>query len=184
MIRKSLALMCFAILLSLQPIGASTAHAEDPVTLSDLSPGAELAFWNKIKESGDIADFATYLQNFPNGMFYDLALEKFQGMGGNPSDLRDLASVNPAKPPVEVAPILPKKTVAKTTIKKKQATRPVCPITKRLVGNSCRVVVKKVKVAKPKLVRIAKKLPKKKVYHTIRSDGAGGDGGGGGGGWN
>jgi hypothetical protein len=107
MIRKSLALLSFTLLLALQPIGTRSAYADDPITLTDLSPGAELAFWNKIKDSGDIADFATYLQNFPNGMFYDPALEKFQGFGGNLSDLRNQSVAIPAEQPANVKPVTP-----------------------------------------------------------------------------
>jgi hypothetical protein len=197
MFRKSIALLSFAFLLSLQPVGMSTAFADDPVPLTDLSPGAELAFWNKIKESADISDFATYLQNFPNGMFYDPALEKFQGLGGNLSDLRNVSVAVPAEQPAKAKPVTPVRKVVKTTSKKvykrstrrvatKRITRPVCPVTKRLVGNSCQVVVRKVKVAKPKPVRVAKRVPKKKFDPSIRKEGAGGGGGGGtgnGGGW-
>lgn len=190
--RISLAFLSFAVLLSCQPIGTNPAFADNHVTLSDLSPGAELAFWNKIKESGDNADFSTYLQNFPNGMFYDLALVKFQALGGNPSNLRGLPVAVPAEKPADVKPVNTVRKVVKKTNKKivrkktkrvatRRATKPACSNSKRLVGNSCRVIVQKVKVAKPKAVRVTKKLPKKKVAPPILRDGIGGGGVGGGG---
>ncbi len=121
MIRKSISLLSFAFLLSFQSIGTTPAYAENPATLSDRSPGAELAFWNKIKESGDNADFSTYLQNFPNGMFYDLALTKFQALGGNPSNLRDLPVAVPAEKPADVKPVNTVRKVVKTNKQKGQS---------------------------------------------------------------
>ena len=65
-----------------QPVYAATA----PV-LTDKSVTGELAFWNSIKDSKNAMDFKTYLENFPNGMFYDPAMQKFLQTGGNKSDL-------------------------------------------------------------------------------------------------
>lgn len=56
-------------------------------TLTDKSVTAELAFWNSIKDSKNSTDFKTYLENFPNGMFFDPAMQKFLQTGGNKSDL-------------------------------------------------------------------------------------------------
>jgi hypothetical protein len=80
--------MAFAITLLLSSTIPSNSQST-PATpvLTDKSVTAELAFWNSIKDSKDAKDFKTYLENFPNGMFFDPALQKFEQTGGNKSEL-------------------------------------------------------------------------------------------------
>jgi hypothetical protein len=74
--------------LLLAPVVASkAAQAETPAAIEDTSAVGELAYWNKVKGSHDAAALKLYIDTFPQGMFYDLALSKYLEAGGSPSKL-------------------------------------------------------------------------------------------------
>jgi hypothetical protein len=135
----------FALVMFVAAGSPQSASAQDsgatPV-LADKSPVAELAFWNTIKESQNAFDYKTYLENFPDGMFYDQALERFENAGGKKSQLSVLPAVQtppdastpggviapetPAPPPkavVKKAPAKTKKSALKSKKSKKQAVK-------------------------------------------------------------
>ena len=73
-------LVCFAA-------GAAQAQSTAPaapMTITDKSAVGELAYWNAIKESQDPEMFRAYLDNFPNGMFADPAMTRYQELAGKP----------------------------------------------------------------------------------------------------
>ena len=96
-------------------VGSQTvARAETPVT--DTSAVGELAYWNKIKTSSDLADFKTYITTFPQGMFHELAVAKYVEMGGSQADLQGLATEPAAK--IEVVTEEPPATIVKPVVKR------------------------------------------------------------------
>jgi hypothetical protein len=80
-----------AVAFASSPAGAQQSQG---TTITDKSPTGELTFWNSVKDSPDVLGFKTYLENFPNGMFYDLALAKYKALGGNIADLKPIAKGN------------------------------------------------------------------------------------------
>lgn len=158
--------------------GSSPASAQQSTdtTITDKSPTGELAFWNKIKDSNDVSSFKAYLENFPNGMFYDVALAKFNSLGGNTADLKANTNGEASSPGTGSS------TKSKTVLVKKTRT-PV--VQKRTVSH---------KIRKKPRVRIFKKAAHKNIAthprHIVRRKivtpptGGGGGGSGGGGGWN
>ncbi len=85
LVRVVVATLILAVACTLSPVAAQESQG---LTVTDKSPTGELTFWNGIKDSNDVASFKTYLKNFPNGMFYDLALAKYQALGGNVADVK------------------------------------------------------------------------------------------------
>ena len=137
------AAILFTLLLGGVP---AIARADDSATtpvLADKSAVAELAFWNSIKNSSNAADYQTYLENFPNGMFYDQALAGFQQAGGKPSELSVLP---PPKGATDITTSGSGATTAETTV-----TLPTTPKT---------VVVKKRNA-------VVKNNKKKKTTSTV-----------------
>ena len=65
------------------PAPAMPAPALSAPVLVDKTPAGEIAFWNSVKDSTDPSEFRTYLENFPNGMFFDPALSKFDEHKGD-----------------------------------------------------------------------------------------------------
>ena len=66
----------------------ASAQQASGTVVTDKSPTGELSFWNKIKDAPDASGFKIYLETFPNGMFYEVALAKFKLLGGNIADLK------------------------------------------------------------------------------------------------
>ena len=150
----------------------ATAQQSPALTVTDKSPTGELTFWNGIKDGTDVLSFKAYLENFPNGMFYDLAIAKFTSLGGSVADLKPVAkdSLTPAnsgnaKPKLVLtkkksSSITRKKAVSHKTKKKRR----VHVVKKAAYKNT---------VTRPKLIKRRKRVV----------DPSGGGGGGGGGGW-
>ena len=78
-------------------VAINTASAETPTAIEDTSAVGELAYWNKVKGSEDPAALKLYLDTFPQGMFYDIALSKYLAAGGSPSKLDTPAAAAPPK---------------------------------------------------------------------------------------
>ena len=171
----------------------STTSAD---TSSNDSAAAELAFWNRIKGSGSSADFKSYLMKYPNGMFYDPALQHFLTAGGSKAELTNATSsvVENNGTAVNAKPVVKKKIVSrvKAAIKivKKVAKVKVKSVPHRQVAvhkcrqgtslrhGSCVInVVRRIAVANRRVV--------KKPNQPADGSGGGGGGGGGsiGGGW-
>ena len=174
--RIAMAATFLAVAFAPSPAGAQQATGP---TVTDKSPTGELAYWNSIKDSTDASNFKAYLENFPNGMFYDLALAKFTSLGGNATDLKPVAkgsssaSGNSSKPKAVMAK---QKTVIvqKKVVLPKVWKKPRMHVAKRLVH---------------KHVIHHKRLKPRKVdasssdqFGSGRGGGSGGGGGGGGGG--
>jgi hypothetical protein len=70
-----------------QGFGAHAQSSNQVAVVTDRSATGELAFWNSIKDSSSPTDFRAYLENFPDGMFFDPALERFERAGGQRSEL-------------------------------------------------------------------------------------------------
>ena len=94
---KMLRLFVGCSLLWLPLMAINSAQAETPVAIEDTSAVGELAYWNKIKGSSDPAEIKLYIDTFPQGMFFDLALSKYLAAGGSPSDLDTAAAAPPPK---------------------------------------------------------------------------------------
>jgi hypothetical protein len=113
-----------ALLLGISPTAAPAQTAGATPAIADKSAAGELAFWNSIKNSSSAADFKTYLDNFPNGMFYDQALERFKKAGGDAAGLAGQAAAAGkanATPPATTAAV---KTQPKTAVAAKPAYHP------------------------------------------------------------
>ena len=55
-----------------------------PPAHADMADAAgELAYWNRIKNSSSAAAFKAYLDQYPNGMFSDLAMSKYRSLSGS-----------------------------------------------------------------------------------------------------
>lgn len=132
--------------------GHAQSAAETPV-LADKSVAAELAFWNSIKDSNNASDFKTYLENFPNGMFFDPAMQKFEQAGGNKSELiapTAKGTTEVAEPPVPVTGASKKADVKSVKpIKKISRAAVIKPATKIRRNNRVANVAKQVKLAAP-----------------------------------
>ena len=147
--------------------GPVIAQAQDLGTtpvLADKSPAAELAYWNTIKNSDRPEDYKSYLENFPDGMFYDNALAQFEKSGGNKSELSAGKTADvPATAPAVDAPETDVKTPVTATVTKSTAKKSATVKTKKRT-----VVIKKKKssgtaTAKKTKAKKAKKTKKAKV---------------------
>ncbi len=68
-----------------QSIAAEHARSDDS---DDAGHRVEVAFWKSVQESDDLAEYAIYLQRFPNGQFLELAkarLKSGRTSGDDPS---------------------------------------------------------------------------------------------------
>lgn len=153
---------------------ASPAAAQQtpPLTVTDKSPAGELTFWNGIKDSTDVLSFKAYLENFPNGMFYDLALAKYNSLGGSVTDLKPVAKENVtpensgnAKPKMIMAKKKPTLVKKNTIVAHKKKKKPRVHVVRKTAYQNTVIHPKPKKRRKPVVVPI------------------GGGGGGGGGGW-
>jgi hypothetical protein len=161
------------------------AAAGAAATVTDKSAAGELVFWNSVKESTDPADIKVYIDEFPNGMFIDPAIARYEQMTGQ--RLASLPEQDETVAPPETTPPVAKKkaTAKKKVIAKKKA------VTKQKVAKKKRAVKSKkiARVERRQPVR-TKALVKKRSTCTsgvIRNGKCivlGGGGSGGGGGWN
>ena len=92
-----LKLFAAGALLVLPLLNINVAQAETPAAIEDTSAVGELAYWNKIKGSSDPAELKLYIDTFPQGMFFDLAMSKYLAAGGSLSDLDATAAAPPPK---------------------------------------------------------------------------------------
>jgi hypothetical protein len=150
----------------------AAAQQSPGIAVTDKSPAGELTYWNGIKDTSDVLNFKAYLENFPNGMFYDLALAKYNSLGGSVADLKPIAKDS-------VTPENSGNPKQKLVVAKK---KPTIVARKKVVSHN-----KKKK--KPRVHVVKKVSTKYTVVHTkpikrrkARPDDAHG-GGGGGGGW-
>jgi hypothetical protein len=149
----------------------------------------ELAFWNKVKESGNADDIKSYIDAFPNGMFVDPAALRYEQLSGKRIASLPEETVTPVE--TTAVPVV-KPVIKKTSIKKRPAIRQ-----KTIAKTATRKIVRKPVKAKAALCGTtsiySKKclttvaLKKKKKVIGPEAGGGGGSGGGnsgGGGGWN
>lgn len=176
---------------------------ESPAAITDKSAAGELAYWNQIKDSNNAADFKSYLENFPDGMFAEPALRRFEQAGGNRADLSaPVLKATTAEPDVqqsetpEPAPVVSaSKAKSKSTVTRKVTKAKVTKAkSKRIVKASKRakpVAGVKVRKSKPR-VNAVRQAPVCKtgrlvngrcVVNKRRPTGGGGGNSSGGGGW-
>ena len=172
--------------------------------ITDRSAVGELNFWNSIKESTDPADIKRYLDEFPDGMFVDPAVARYEQLTGQKLGLRSVentsASTDDASTDMQANPEPPPKPVVKASSKKKVTAKAAKKSTKKAVSNKKSKKKVTSKKSTKKAVSKKKTVNKKKVSAkkvscgsgpsapACRRPGAGGGAGGGGssggGGWN
>ncbi len=92
------------------PKGAAGAAGAAPAAAPSVAAGEiELAYWNSIKNSSDVADFAAYLKKYPQGNFADLARNRISVLQPAPSPVsppreRVVVATPPPRPPSTPAP--------------------------------------------------------------------------------
>lgn len=155
--------LCLALALLGAFGGHELAMAQDAgvSAVADKSAAGELAFWNQIKDSQNPADFKTYLQNFPDGMFVDPALRKFEQAGGQKSELPPLVTAKDAvedmtaKPAQAEVPAVKAKAkkVAKVKTKKTVKVPQSKKKNKKIVRGKTKAKATKVVRAKSRKVR-------------------------------
>jgi len=221
MTRNTLAKFGLSLLLlgwtSVGSIGPATAEDTPPAatagegtTVVDKSPAGELSLWNSIKDSQNADDFRTYLDNFPNGMFFDPAKDRYETLSGQkyePAAGTDLSKTAPEPPAAIMPPAKTAKTVKATA---KVKSKPVAAVKSRpkkhiaavaarpkkqrvaaAVVHAKPAVQKKIKVASKKkactsdngcLIADPPPVPVRAFSGNVGGH-SGGSGGGGGGGW-
>ncbi len=101
------------------PIGARAETVQAP---TDLSAAGELAFWNGIKASANAGDFEIYLKAFPDGMFMDVANDRYKELGGTALNTAtpepEVVTPEPPLQAVAEPPLAPPKTLRVVTPKK------------------------------------------------------------------
>ena len=165
--------LVFTLFILISPVDIAPSYAQQNAT----SATAELALWNQIKDSADVSQIKTYLNKFPNGMFYDVAIAKYKNLGGNPAELIVAKASAPTK---QIAKVTVKKQVHKTVLA--QVHRPTRARVHRTKLKVRHVAYHKAHVVAHKLKR---HLVVKKVKFTPndpQSRGGSGSGSGGGGG--
>jgi hypothetical protein len=171
MTRLAMAATFLAVAIAPSPAGAQQAAGP---TITDKSPTGELTYWNSVKDSTDASNFKAYLENFPNGMFYDVALAKFTSLGGNAADLKPVAKDNSSKANAAMvkqkAVVLQKKVVLSKVWKKPRIHVAKRPVHKHVIHRK-----------RLKLRKVA--APSSDQFGSGRGGGSSGGGGGGGGGW-
>jgi hypothetical protein len=178
------------------------ARAETVSPPTDTSAAGELAFWNSIKASENLADFEIYLKAFPEGMFLDVANSRYQSLGGTekiaPTPSAEPETVvetqvepkivAPSKPPKKTSRVATVKKYSKSIFVKSKKPKQVVVYRKIKVKVSAPkrkaaiVLYKKPKPQRYTKIKIAKPYSKAKVPKTPsdRLPGSGGGGGGGG----
>ena len=181
----------FFAVLTLLAVSLSASAA----IITDKSAIGELTFWNSIKESVNPEDIRTYIDEFPNGMFIDPAMARYEQMTG-----KRLASIPAPESEAEQAGAGPKKLTVLPVAKKKVVTRKKSVKTKKVASVvRANPVRKKTAVARTvtckngtvKNGKCIAGLPARKkaiVKANNESNGSGGgngggSGSGGGGGW-
>jgi hypothetical protein len=166
--------------------GLSVSQNAGAVTVTDKSAVGELAFWNSVKESANPEDLKTYIDEFPNGMFFDPAVARYQNLTGQRlasvpqvDEAEQVLPTNKTQPVVTKKPALKKKTSSarKPTGVAKTATAKKLGAGKRV--SNCRFGVDKNGKC---IVRTAVK--KKRTAAGGETGGSSGSSGAGGGGWN
>ncbi len=76
------------------PVGADFVPWAEPAPATGESSGTEveLEFWRAIKDTDDSEELELYLQNFPNGVYVDLALRKLAALRGTSGSAEDAAA--------------------------------------------------------------------------------------------
>jgi hypothetical protein len=155
-------LLCGTLAMASPTVWAQNTSSE-PMTAADTSAAAELALWNKIKESTNSEDFRDYLNKFPNGMFFDPAKQRYEELTGKTFEPSMDAAKDQAEEPdsaISAAPPPPPEPVkVKKTVKiKAKAT------TKRQTRKVAKAKKPKLVSAKPKKkpVKVANKTTAKK----------------------
>lgn len=171
--------------------------------ITDRSAVGELNFWNSIKESTDPADIKRYLDEFPDGMFLDPAMARYEQLTGQKLGLRSVETTSDStadtSTDTQINPEPPPKPAVKAVSKKKATAKAAKKTTKKAVSTkkskkkvtskkSTKKAVSKKKTASKKKTS-TKKASTKKVScdqsaPNCRRPGAGGGGSSGGGGWN
>lgn len=117
----------------------------ETAAVTDQSPAAELALWNKIKESNNPDEYLDYLNRFPNGMFFDPAKARYEEMTGRTYTPAPVAipsqSIETPKTvePVETEAVQPKLKPKKAQVAPKQKAR------KRVAAKKTRKIAVKTK---------------------------------------
>jgi len=172
--RLAMAATFLAVAIAPSPAGAQQAAAP---TITDKSPTGELTYWNSVKDTTDVSNFKAYLENFPNGMFYDLALAKFTSLGGNAADLKPVAkgSFSASGNSTKSKAVVPQKSVILTKARKKPRTHVAKKVDHKHIVHHKRLKLRKVTT------------PSNDQFGSGRGSGggkvSGGGGGGSGGGW-
>jgi formylglycine-generating enzyme required for sulfatase activity len=72
-----------------------SSRTSQPSKSSDSATGAEMIFWNSIKDSKNPGDFRGYLKKYPNGEFADLAKNRLHSLEETASWEKIKESANP-----------------------------------------------------------------------------------------
>jgi murein DD-endopeptidase MepM/ murein hydrolase activator NlpD len=75
----------------------ATLQRVAPAKPKNQATDAEVVFWQSIKDSSNVDDFAAYLQQFPDGVFTALARNRFAALGGRTEDQPLLAAAQQPK---------------------------------------------------------------------------------------
>jgi hypothetical protein len=158
------------------------AAAAQAATVTDRSAVGELAFWNSVKDTGNASDIKIYIDEFPNGMFIDPAVQRYGELTGQKlaslPEENEVQAVEPAKPVMSKPKTATKKQIFKRPFAgKKKAGKPA--VTGRSTCKSG--VVKNGKCLTS--VAVKKKQVIRSGNDTSSHGGGGGDSGNGGG-WN
>lgn len=181
-LRVVVATLIMAVACNLSPAAAQDSQGQ---SVTDQSPTGELTFWNGIKDSNDVGSFKNYLKNFPNGMFYDIALAKYQALGGNVADVKPPISSNvDRKTSVKSLPSAtnsPLK-VRNVVVKKQYAPKSQKKVVRYKVQKKTQVHLVKKTSHKATAIK-SKRIVKRKTIAPPREGGGGGGGSGGGSHW-
>ncbi len=199
-LKMAMAAFAFAIFAFLA--GAQAATVDPP---ADTSAAGELAYWNSIKTSDDVEDYETYLRTFPDGMFLDVAIVRYQELGGKAKIITETPD-EPivVKPKRKATYEPPSKKYSKSIFAKPKKAKHVMTYTKAWKPKAVKKKVvyapykkqktvyryKKLKAPKYVRVKAAKYYPPIKAKRRyaepgerlVGSGGGGGSAGGGGGG--
>ena len=195
-IHKALTLVALAVLVAYSPVHA--AVPEGPV---DKSTVGELAYWNAVKDSTNPDDVKSYIDQFPNGMFFDPAAHRYQELTGKrivslPAD-KDQDAVESENSNLIAVPEKPNKAKFSPIVKKSKkklkarnaskSTRAIQKKTKSIAKGKTRLSVKTRKATKcstdgiyGKSCAVKVSAVKKKRRPFLDSGSGRGSGGGGG----
>ena len=121
----------------------SLLKSSPPVSVPDKPTAQnELIYWNAIKQSDDPSEFLVYINKFPNGTYFDLAVENYKRNCGDLSALplgalacqvdlppaRKLLQITPVPPPTTVRPPIIKVNVPPTKPPRRKPPRRKPPV--------------------------------------------------------